>query len=161
VDEENRPVPVGTPGYKLLLTNLVNHAQPLIRYELTDSVTLAAPEAIASIDGRSDDILRLPATGGRKVAVHPLRLRAPFARLPEVALYQLVYDGSELCVRIVPRPDATADTSEHVRSAVHAALDEVGVTTPIRIEIVGSIEREGHAAKLKLIKQIRSAPAAL
>ena len=160
VDEENRPVPVGTPGYKLLLTNLVNHAQPLIRYELTDSVTLAAPESIASIDGRSDDILLLAGTGGGEVAVHPLRLRAPFARLREVALYQLVYDGRELRVRIVPRPDASADIAEHVRRAVHAALDEAGVTTPLRVEVVGSIEREGHAAKLKLIKQIRSTPEA-
>lgn len=41
VDQHNRPVPPGTPGHKLLLTNLVNHTQPLIRYELTDSVTLA------------------------------------------------------------------------------------------------------------------------
>jgi phenylacetate-coenzyme A ligase PaaK-like adenylate-forming protein len=161
VDEENRPVPVGTPGYKLLLTNLVNHAQPLIRYELTDSATLAGPESIASIDGRSDDILLLPGAGGGEVAVHPLRLRAPFARLSEVALYQLVYDGRELRVRTVPRPGASADIAEHVRSAVHAALDGAGVTTPIRIEIVGSIEREGHAAKLKLIKQIRSIPEAL
>ncbi|HYX85333.1 MAG TPA: hypothetical protein VE777_10220 [Gaiellales bacterium] len=30
VDRENRPVPAGTPGHKVLLTNLVNHAQPLI-----------------------------------------------------------------------------------------------------------------------------------
>src|SRR5919198_76152 len=90
VDEHNRPVPAGTAGHKVLLTNLVNRVQPLIRYELTDSVTLAAPDVIASIDGRSDDILVLPGTHGGQVAVHPVRLRAPFARLPEVALYQLV-----------------------------------------------------------------------
>ena len=38
VDENNRPVPPGRPGAKVLLTNLINYAQPLIRYELTDSV---------------------------------------------------------------------------------------------------------------------------
>ena len=39
VDEDNRPVPPGTPGHKVLVMNLVNRHQPLIRYELTDSVT--------------------------------------------------------------------------------------------------------------------------
>jgi len=38
VDENNRAVPPGRPGAKVLLTNLINYAQPLIRYELTDSV---------------------------------------------------------------------------------------------------------------------------
>jgi phenylacetate-CoA ligase len=40
-DEHDRPVPPGVPGDKVLLTNLVNRVQPLLRYELTDSVTLA------------------------------------------------------------------------------------------------------------------------
>ena len=38
VDENNEAVPPGLPGAKVLLTNLINYAQPLIRYELTDSV---------------------------------------------------------------------------------------------------------------------------
>jgi AcrR family transcriptional regulator len=42
VDRHDRPVPPGTPGAKVLITNLVNYAQPLIRYELSDVVTLAA-----------------------------------------------------------------------------------------------------------------------
>jgi phenylacetate-coenzyme A ligase PaaK-like adenylate-forming protein len=83
VDKHDRPVPPGTPGHKMLLTNLVNHAQPLIRYELSDSVILAGgpnplglPYArIAAIDGRSDDIITLPAPRGL-VAVYPFRLRA-------------------------------------------------------------------------------------
>jgi phenylacetate-CoA ligase len=154
VDEHDRPVPTGTPGHRVLLTNLVNRAQPLIRYELTDSVTLAAPDVIASIDGRSDDILVLPGKQGGQVAVHPIRLRAPFARLPEVALYQLVHDGRELHVRIVPRPDAPTDLTEHVRQAVRAALDAAGVaSTTLRVEAVHAIERDGHAAKLKLVKR--------
>jgi phenylacetate-CoA ligase len=39
VDEDNQPVPDGTPSAKVLLTNLYNHTQPLIRYELTDRFT--------------------------------------------------------------------------------------------------------------------------
>jgi phenylacetate-CoA ligase len=79
VDQRDRPVPPGVPGHKLLLTSLVSRVQPLLRYELTDSVTLARgpnplglPYArIAAVDGRSDDVVTLPATGGGRVAVHP------------------------------------------------------------------------------------------
>ena len=41
VDERNQPVPARTHGYKVLVTNLVNRTQPLIRYELSDSIMLA------------------------------------------------------------------------------------------------------------------------
>jgi phenylacetate-CoA ligase len=154
VDRENRAVPIGTPGHKVLLTNLVNRAQPLIRYELTDSVTLAAPDVIASIDGRSDDILLLPARGGGEVSVHPLRLRAPFATLDEVARYQLVHDGRVLQVRIVAAPGAGLDLADRVREAVRAAVEEAGAAVPLRVETVDEIEREGHAAKRKHVKRV-------
>ena len=39
VDEHDRPVPPGTAGAKLLVTNLELRALPLIRYELADRVT--------------------------------------------------------------------------------------------------------------------------
>jgi len=40
-----------------------------------------------------------------------------------------------------------------VRQAVHAALEEADVATPLRVEAVAAIKREGHAAKLKLVKR--------
>jgi phenylacetate-coenzyme A ligase PaaK-like adenylate-forming protein len=39
VDEHDRPVPPGTAGAKVLVTNLENRTLPLIRYELADRVT--------------------------------------------------------------------------------------------------------------------------
>ncbi len=61
VDGDNRPVPPGVPGSKVLLTNLVNPAEPLVRYELADSVVLAdgpdpsgrPDDRIERIDGRA------------------------------------------------------------------------------------------------------------
>ena len=92
VDQRDRPVPPGVPGHKVLVTSLVSRVQPLLRYELTDSVTLAGgPNPLglpyartAAIDGRSDDVVTLPAAGGGRVAVHPFRLRVPFSELLEV-----------------------------------------------------------------------------
>ena len=42
VDDKNKPVPAGEKGAKVLLTNLANYVQPIIRYEIGDIVTMAA-----------------------------------------------------------------------------------------------------------------------
>jgi putative adenylate-forming enzyme len=164
VDEGNRPVPAGRPGYKVLVTNLVNRTQPLIRYELSDSVTVPdGPDPVrlpygrlARIDGRSDDILELPGRDGGTVTVHPYRLRAPFATLRDVRQYQIVHAGDRLEVKIVLQPDAPHETVARVHAETLAALDEAGALGPaLDVVVVDSIGRErGHAAKLKLIKRV-------
>jgi phenylacetate-coenzyme A ligase PaaK-like adenylate-forming protein len=160
VDEAGRPVPPGQRGAKVLLTNLVNRTQPLIRYELLDSVELAdGPDPsgrpfdrITRIDGRSDDVLRLPARGGGTVAVHPYRLRAPFVKLLHVLQYQVVHRPSGLSARIVVRPDASRDLEAAVRAALEESLSAAGAAITVRVEVVDRIEREpGPGAKVKLV----------
>lgn len=161
VDGEGRPVAPGEPGSKVLLTNLVNRVQPLIRYELSDAAVLASTAdplpLLARVDGRSDDIVTLPARGGGEVRVHPHWLRAPFTRLPDVRQYQIVQDHGGLQVRIVPRASASRELAERVRDALAGQLASAGaVAPPIRVEPVSAIEREpGHAGKLKLVTSVR------
>lgn len=161
VDEAGRPVPPGEPGAKVLLTNLVNWTQPLVRYELSDSAVAAeGPDPsgrpwlrLARIDGRSDDILTLPSGEGGEVRVHPHRLRAPFVRIPEVRQYQVVHGSDGLLVRIVPREDAGPGLPKQVRDAVGTALSEAGAHLPVDVKVVDEIEREpGAAAKLRLVR---------
>jgi phenylacetate-coenzyme A ligase PaaK-like adenylate-forming protein len=127
VDERCRPMPPGTAGSKVLLTNLVNRVQPLIRYELSDAVVLEhGPDPsgrpydrIARIDGRSDDVLYLLSAGGRTVAVNPFRLRAPFVTLLDVLQYQVVHRADGLLVRIV-------------RATQLRAVCKIGFALPLR-----------------------------
>ncbi len=160
VDEKGHPVPPGVPGSKVLLTNLVNRAEPLVRYELADSVVLADGsdpsgrpyDRIERIDGRSDDVLTLPAPGGGEVSVHPYLLRAPFALIPEVVQYQIVHRPAELLVRIVPRRDASPDLIDRVAAALRAAVADAGAEIAVQVVPVVTIQREpGHAAKVKLV----------
>ncbi len=89
VDNAYRPVPAGHPGDRLLVTVLFSRTIPLIRYEMTDRVTLATQPCpcglplrlLDSIEGRTDDVLALPAAGGGTVRVHPL---APAVRVSVV-----------------------------------------------------------------------------
>ena len=133
-------MPPGVPGSKVLLTNLVNRAQPLIRYELADSVVLADGldpsgrpyDRIERVDGRSDDVLTLPAPGGGTVSVHPYLLRAPFALIPEVVQYQIVHRPAELLVRVVPRRDASPDLIDRVGGDYAVRLPAPEPRSPFR-----------------------------
>jgi putative adenylate-forming enzyme len=165
VDELGRPVEPGVLGYKVLITNLVNHTQPLIRYELSDSVTLAVgPDPtglpfrrLSSVDGRSDDIVTLPGPNAATVSVHPLHLRSPFTAFPEITQYQVTHDDRGLTVHLVLRPDPPPDLSTRLRAALTQALIKAGaLPPPMTITPVPKIAREkGHAAKLKLIRSTR------
>jgi putative adenylate-forming enzyme len=79
VDESHRPVPPGVFGNKLLVTVLFSRTLPLIRYELSDRVVLSTETCacgrpfgvVAAIEGRREDVLRLPGPNGERVEVHP------------------------------------------------------------------------------------------
>jgi phenylacetate-CoA ligase len=162
VDERNRPVPPGTPGAKVLLTNLVNFAQPLIRYELSDAVTMAAGpnptgrpyQRIASVDGRIADTLYLTGARGGEVALHPSGLGPAFARVPAVRQFQLLHDERGLHARVVLADGADDGAPERVRLRLVEAIQGAGaVPPPIDVEPVARLERgPGPAAKLALIK---------
>jgi phenylacetate-CoA ligase len=139
---------------------LTLESQGCIRYELSDAVVLDdAPDPsgrpydrITRIDGRSDDVLVLPAAAGGDVAVHPYRLRAPFVRLLDVLQYQVVQRADGLVVRVVVRTAAPRDLAETVQRAVESAFRLAGARLPVRVEVVDEIPREqGHAAKAKLV----------
>ena len=68
VDEDGRPVDHGEPGARLLVTNLFNRVQPLIRFEITDVATLEREPCpcgrtllrLRSLAGRTADVIRSP-----------------------------------------------------------------------------------------------------
>jgi phenylacetate-coenzyme A ligase PaaK-like adenylate-forming protein len=168
VDEDDQPVPPGTPGSKVLLTNLESYTLPLIRYELADRVTVSPDpnpagrpyRHLTAIEGRTADTMTFPARGGGEVAVLPLRLGAPFARIAAVRQFQIVQTADRLTVRVVLEPLAPPATTTEVRDAVGRALDEAGAVLPdIDIVPVDRLEREpGAAAKLKLVVAQRGTP---
>ena len=78
VDGQGHPVPAGETSVRTLLTNLANHVQPLIRYELGDRIALHKERCecnsalpVIEVHGRDDDTLWL---GKAAVAVVPLAL---------------------------------------------------------------------------------------
>lgn len=130
VDAAGRPVPPGVCGERTWLTNLANHVQPLIRYELGDRVTLLAqpcacgsPLPAIEVQGRSDDVLSLRGASGRAVRLLPLALTTVLEERGGVVDFQLVQTGpAGLRLELGPR-HGQADASrarDALRSWLHA-----------------------------------------
>jgi phenylacetate-CoA ligase len=150
VDEEGRPVPPGTPAAKLLVTNLFNLTEPLIRYEVTDQLVVlpepcpcgVATRRIDHVLGRADDIFTY--SGG--VRVHPLTLRAPLGRHRHVVEYQVIQ--TERGVRVRFCANGPVDPSE-LSTTIATGLRGCGLPDPeVSLEQVPELSRQ-VSGKLK------------
>jgi phenylacetate-coenzyme A ligase PaaK-like adenylate-forming protein len=101
VDGDRRAVAAGVPSASVLLTNLANRVQPLIRYDLGDSVTFRAgtcacgsPFPAIYVDGRRDDIVVLETPSGEPVSLVPLALATAIEEGARVSRFQIVQAGA-------------------------------------------------------------------
>lgn len=163
VDETNRPVPAGVQGAKVLVTSLTNDVFPIIRYELSDLVTVAdgrcqcgTPFArITDIQGRREEVLHVPNVAGGRLSIHAGRLRSPLLRIAGIRQYQFVQLADGIRIFIAPAPGC--DAAEIRRSAETAIRDvltsEAGAgTARLEVELVDEIGRVGSGAKEKLVR---------
>lgn len=161
VDENDRAVPNGTPGAKILVTTLTNLVLPLVRYEISDIVTLATEPCpcglpfwrIAKIDGRREEMLSFPKRGGGTVRVHGHRLRSPLTSIGGIRQYQFaqLVNGLEITISLSNGFDADGVKDELERS-VRATLSKVDAEpAQILIQVVDAITRSGAGAKERLV----------
>jgi phenylacetate-CoA ligase len=102
VDGAGRAVASGEFGATTLLTNLGNHVQPVIRYDLGDRVRFmpqpcpcgSALPAI-EVQGRADDVLTLEAGDGHEVHLAPLALTTVLEDEAGVFDFQLCQRGPQ------------------------------------------------------------------
>ena len=154
VDPDGRPVPPGQRSAKIYVTNLFNHALPLIRFEITDEVTVmdrpcpcgCAHTWIEDVQGRLDDSLIYPGIGGGVITVHPIVLRSPLGRQPNIADYQIHQTprGIQVLLRALGEVDL-----DLVQAEIVAGLVTVGLSAPqVVLTLVDHLDRQA-TGKLK------------
>ena len=153
VDEANRPVPPGTPSAKVLVTNLHNLTQPLIRYELTDQFTPAGDGQggwlRAGVAGRPDDIFCYAAA-----EVHPHAITSVLVKAAAVTEYQV--RQTERGAAIAAVADGEFDRAA-VTAALQASLRRSGVTDPlVTLSVVDSIARDPTTGKVRRFVPLRA-----
>jgi phenylacetate-coenzyme A ligase PaaK-like adenylate-forming protein len=146
VDDEGCPVPDGTTSAKVLVTNLHNLTQPIIRYELTDRFTPAGTSdggaLRASVEGRSDDLFRYA-----EASVHPFVIGAPLLHAPAVREFQIrqTERGADIAAVI----DGDFDPSAMV-TTVRRNLCQAGLARPqVGFRRVEALDRDAMTSKAR------------
>lgn len=166
VDEYNKPVPDGTRGHKILITNLYNYTQPLIRYELSDMITMSTEvcpcgrpfRLIKEIEGRSDDVLQLEGTRSKSVPVHPIHFHSLLGEFDQIREYQVVYEDSVLHFYLVMHSSEEKEASaRQIENKLRRQMESLGAKCPpIQIHFVERLQRDPkQMGKLKLVKIVK------
>ena len=146
VDAGNRPVPEGAASAKVLVTNLHNRTQPLIRYELTDHFTRrpdgADPYLRATVEGRADETFRY-----RDVTVDPLVIRTVMVGTANAVEYQVRQTSRGVDVAVVADgPIERADLA----SSLERSLRTAGLPDPcVQVREVAEIGRHAQTGKTR------------
>ena len=159
VDGDHRPVPPGVPGEKLLVTVLFGRTQPLIRYELSDTITssdrLRCPcgrpfALIEGIQGRIEEALSFPARSGGQVTVQPAVVHGVMDGVPAEG-WQLIQEPERLAVLLAGAPYAFDDNA--LADRLRRELRSRGaLPPPVQVQRVRAIPRTA-LGKAPLIKR--------
>ncbi|HEX5876867.1 MAG TPA: AMP-binding protein [Actinomycetota bacterium] len=143
VDLAGRPVPPGVRSDKILVTAISNPTLPLIRFELTDQVTVldtpcpcgSAHMLIADVEGRLDDAFTYP--GGQ--VVHPHVFRSVLGRDRRVVEYQVRQTPAGAEVLVVGAPADPAVIGRRIA----AELARLGIPAPsVEVRVVDQLARQ-------------------
>jgi phenylacetate-coenzyme A ligase PaaK-like adenylate-forming protein len=147
VDAENKPATHGAASARVLVTNLHNLTQPLIRYELTDRfVRYPAFEGSgylrAEVSGRAEDVFRYGS-----VELHPIVIDTVMMKIPSITEYQVRQTHFGVDVDVVVRdpidPFALA-------AAIENGLRQGGVVNATAtVGVVDEIERHPETGKTR------------
>lgn len=107
VDRDGNPAAPGTVSEGVLVTNLMNRVQPIIRYYVDDCVLVhpepcgcGSPFPHMDVLGRTDDIPEFAGDTGT-VRLSPIAFFNAVVDIPHIATYQLVQDSPvELTLRV-------------------------------------------------------------
>ncbi len=169
VDADDRPVPAGTWGDHVLVTNLLNHTQPLLRYRLFDRVCVdettcpcGAPFVRVQVEGRTDDVLYLH-DGVRFQSHPPIPWETALLGTPGLVQFALVHEEqNHLRWLVVVDEDAVTDAVVAAVSArVTRYLDEHGLLPGVvfSVGVVGALPRHGKSRKVRQITSRVAPPA--
>jgi phenylacetate-CoA ligase len=145
VDRDDRPVPDGELGARVLVTVLNSRTLPLIRYEISDCVAVAPgpcacgrpSRRLGSVQGKIEELIALPGRVGGTVGVRPMPLIGVMDQVP-VRSWQLQADQGILTLRVVGLAD------DYAPATIQRRFNEVfasqgAVDTPLAIVPVDDI----------------------
>lgn len=159
VDECGLPVSAGVLSSSTLITNLANHVQPLIRYDLGDQITLS-PEIcecgsslpVIEVQGRLDDALVMAGRDGKLLTLLPLALTTILEDEAGVFDFQLCQrDDHTLVLKLDLQGVCAAAAVARCRKALEDFARTQGLAPICVIEELGQSVSRGRSGKVKRV----------
>ena len=158
INPYGNPVEPGEPG-TLVVTNLLNYTQPLIRYRMDDSVVLAENGCscgwsfprLKTIEGRNEEYLRFEWPDGHFQLLHPIVFVEFFvAGLEKLQIVQVA--RNQLKLNVILAGDEQAILAR-IRAKMDQVLQSNQLADFVRYEInpVQEIPNDQKTGKFKLI----------
>ncbi|MFI9152573.1 phenylacetate--CoA ligase family protein [Streptomyces sp. NPDC053367] len=127
VDADHQPTPPGQESSTVLLTSLYRWAQPILRYDLGDSILLRPdpcpcgdPLPAIRVRGRAADLLSFPRRDGGTARIVTMAFETLLESIPDIDLFQVVQTApARVRVRIWSAAGADRDRQW---TAVHQAM---------------------------------------
>jgi phenylacetate-CoA ligase len=164
IDENCGNAPLGLQGRQILVTNLYNYTQPLIRYEVSDMVTLAPDTCpcgipftlITCIAGRQEDALYMTGKDGKSVALHAGLFRGTVGDVPGVKQFEILWRPDALNIKVVLRPGAIAEAVAHrIQREIRMRLESNHVLSAvINVDIVDKVEIKNKGGKPQVVRRV-------
>jgi phenylacetate-CoA ligase len=131
-------VPPGQLSHTTLLTNLANHLQPLIRFDIGDRIALGGERCpcgcalpVVQVQGRSDDAIVLRGADGAPVTLLPLALTTVLEDEAGVFDFELRQLGPQrLRLALGPRCPVDAALQRRCKDALTAFARSQGALPP-------------------------------
>lgn len=127
VDADYRPVPPGVQSHTVLITNLANRVQPILRYDLGDSILLwpdpcpgGTPLPVVHVQGRAAEVLTFPTALGERITIAPLLFGTSVYDIAGIEQFQIVQTAPTI-LRVRLHLSAGVDP-EHVWQVLHTKL---------------------------------------
>lgn len=158
VDRNYEPVPPGEASHTVLLTNLANRIQPIVRYDLGDSITVQAaacacgnPLPAIRVEGRRDDVLCLRGRDGSAVRLSPLALTTVMEEATRSHRFQIVQtrpDGID--VRLAARDPRERSAEWHAAKKALAGFLGRQSLSNVRVHLADGLpEADPRSGKLR------------
>lgn len=163
VDDDLRPVAAGTPG-NLLLTNLYNYTQPLIRYQMHDEIVMTQQPCgcgsplptMRNLAGRQEEFLWFDIADGKRDYLHPIVLVELF--VAGLKKFQVIQTGrNEMLMKVMVDGNQAA-----VLAAIRRRMQEIfcgkklDTTVKLNLEVVHDIPNDPKTGKYKLIIPLKN-----
>jgi len=161
VDRHFKPTPPGDLSHTVLLTNLANVVQPIIRYDLGDRVRMRVgpcpcgnPLPALELSGRADDILRLQASDGTFVKIAPLAIATVVEDAARIYRFQILQEAVDGLALRLARADR--ERGEPALLALRDYLDAQGLAN-VSLHLSELEPKEARDGKLRQVVALRGA----